>query len=216
MFKNFLRAEVNGRPLTWKDGCALFGIAFILLVMAGVFLPFGPQPKHIAKRTACLSNLKQFGYAVQMYAADNAESAPPYLTTSLSVEGQELFVDALRPYFKSDSSDYIWHCPETPRSLRGEVFSGIEGSGKMSYVHPVEYTRFVRKVDSFKLTAIPDPANLPYLRDPIRGIEEDEGTLLIKSGHGLKFNLLFADGHARAVEMNRNGLSFPKQPRPMD
>jgi prepilin-type processing-associated H-X9-DG protein len=211
MFKNFFKAEVNGRPLTWKNGCALFGIAFILLVVLGVFLPFGPQPKHIAKRAQCLSNLKKFGTAVQMYAADNSESAPPYLTTSLSIDGQARFVDAVRPYIKSDSFDYIWHCPETPRSLRGEVFSGIEGSGKMSYVHPIEYARFVRKVDSFKLTAIPDPANLPYLRDPIRAIEDDEGSLLIKSGHGLKFNLVFADGHAKVVGMNKHGLDFPTQ-----
>jgi prepilin-type processing-associated H-X9-DG protein len=146
-----------------------------------------------------------------MYAADNSESAPPYLTTSLSIDGQARFVDAVRPYIKSDSFDYIWHCPETPRSLRGEVFSGIEGSGKMSYVHPIEYARFVRKVDSFKLTAIPDPANLPYLRDPIRAIEDDEGSLLIKSGHGLKFNLVFADGHAKVVGMNKHGLDFPTQ-----
>ncbi|MEI7577417.1 MAG: hypothetical protein WCK51_11020 [Armatimonadota bacterium] len=205
--KNFFKAEVNGRPLTWKDGCALFGLAFILLVMAGVLLPTG-QPKHIAKRAACLSNLKQFGNAVQLYAADNSESAPPYLTTSLAVEGQTFFADAVSPYIKSEN---VWHCPETPRSLRGNVYMGIEGSGKMSYVHPIEYARFVRKVDSFKLTAIPDPANLPYLRDPIRAIEENEGTLLIKSGHGLKFNLLFVDGHVRVVQMNRDGLSFPKQ-----
>lgn len=211
MSKNFFKTEVNGRPLTWKDGCALFGIALITLVMVGVLIPIGPQPKHIAKRAQCLSNLKQFGHAVQMYAADNSESAPPYLTTSLSVEGQALFVGAVSPYFKPDSFDYIWHCPETPRSLRGEVFSGIEGSGKMSYIHPIEYARFVRKADSFKLTAIPDPANLPYLRDPIRAIEDDEGSLLVKSGHGLKFNLVFADGHAKVVGMNKNGLDFPKQ-----
>ena len=205
--REFFRAEISGRPLTWKDGCVLFGLALILLAMAGILLPTG-QPKHAAKRTACLSNLKQFGVAVQLYAADNAESAPPYLTTSLAVEGQMFFADAVSPYIKSE---YIWHCPESPRSLKEGVFSGIEGSGKMSYIHPIEYARFVRKVDSFKLTAIPDPANLPYLRDPIKSIEDDEGTLLIKSGHGLNFNLLFADGHARVVQMNRNGLSFPKQ-----
>ena len=193
-----------------KGGCALFGLAFILLIFAGVILSFGGQPKHRAKQAACLSNLKQFGIAVQLYAADNAESAPPYVTTCLAVEGQTFFADAVRPYIKSE---YVWHCPETPRSLRGDVFMGIEGSGKMSYVHPIEYARFVRKVDSFKVTAIPDPANLPYLRDPIKSIEEDEGTLLIKSGHGVKFNLLFADGHARVVDMNRNGLRFPTQSR---
>lgn len=213
MFKDSLNTEVNGRPLTWKDGCALFGLAFIVLVMAGVILPFGPQPKHIAKRAQCLSNLKQLGMAVQLYAADNAETAPPYLTTSLSIEGQAKFVEAVSPYVKADSARYVWHCPETPKSLPSDVFSGIEGSGKMSYIHPIEYARFVRKVDSFKLTAIPDPANLPYLRDPIRSIEEEKGVLAIKSGHGIKFNLVFADGHAKAVEMKRNGLSFPKQER---
>lgn len=162
--KNFLKAEVNGRPLTWRDGCALFGLAFIVFVMLGVIFPFSSQPRYAARRTACLFNLKQIGVATHLYAADNADSAPPYLSTSTALAGPEHLVKALNPFIKNES---IWHCPETPRSLRGEVFSGIEGSGMMSYVHPIEYARFVRKTGSFKLTAMPDPANLPYLRDPI-------------------------------------------------
>ena len=206
--KNCLKAEVNGRPLTWRDGCALFGLAFIVLVMLGVIFPFSSRPRYAARRTACLSNLKQIGVATQLYAADNADSAPPYLSTSTALDGHEHLVKALNPFIKNES---IWLCPETPKSLRSEEYSGIEGSGKMSYISPFEYAAYIRKTESFKLTTIPDPANLPYLRDPIRAIEENEGTLLIKSGHGVKFNLLFADGHARAVEMNRNGLNFPKQ-----
>lgn len=186
----------------------MFTTAVIVLILVAFIFPFGNQTKDQARRFSCVSSLKQLGFATRLYAEDNSDSAPPFLTTSIATQGQKHFVAALKPYL---SSAFFWHCPATPRSLREGSYAGIEGSGVISYVHPLEYARYVTKTDTFKLSAIPDPANLPYLRDPIKSIEDDEGTLLIKSGHGLNFNLLFADGHARVVQMNRNGLSFPKQ-----
>jgi len=206
--KNFLKAEVNDRPLTTRDLFALFIFgAFVLFLLAVFFLPERHDHGPISRRAACLSQLKSVGLNLEIYASDNDGYLPPFDTTDPSGKEQELFVRALT----EDIGRPGWFCPDVPKSLRGGRFTGLEGTGATTYVHAEEYRRHRLRVGSFGMSFIPDPANLPYLRDPIKSIEDDEGTLLIKSGHGLKFNLLFADGHARGVQMNRNGLSFPKK-----
>lgn len=56
------------------------GAAFILLaalaIFAAILFPFFGQAKERAQATACLSNVRQLGMAVLMYAADHEERLP--------------------------------------------------------------------------------------------------------------------------------------------
>ena len=213
-FKDFFKAELNGRALTKRDASALLVFAFfVLFLMLVFFFPERHDHGPLSRRALCMSQLKQVGIASLSYSSDNDDYLPPYLTTDPTGSGQKQFVGALNAY---NEREFSWFCPEVPKSMVGGNFTSVEGTGITSYVHSAEFERHILKHGSFGMSVINDPANLPYLRDPIRAIEENDGNLLIKSGHGPKFNLLFADGHARAVDMNRNGLSFPKQPRPQD
>jgi prepilin-type N-terminal cleavage/methylation domain-containing protein len=54
----------------------LLVVVAIIAILASMLLPALSNAKERAKRTSCISNLKQFTYAAQMYAIDNLDKLP--------------------------------------------------------------------------------------------------------------------------------------------
>jgi prepilin-type N-terminal cleavage/methylation domain-containing protein/prepilin-type processing-associated H-X9-DG protein len=118
----------------------LLVVIAIIAILAAILFPVFAQAKAAAKKTACLSNMKQVGTALTMYASDNDDGYPtwsdywalytqvgaPYagndgaVKAAMGGSGQEdlnyYWDSKLLPYVKSDnppkrSYGGVWKCP---------------------------------------------------------------------------------------------------------
>ncbi len=83
-------------------------IAIIALLMA-ILTPALNKSKRQAKAVICLSNLRQWGVAVSMYADDHDGS---FLAGNTGITGGWAWMEILRPYYKNDK---LHLCPEATR-----------------------------------------------------------------------------------------------------
>jgi len=106
----------------------LLVVIAIIAILAAILFPVFAQAREKARQASCLSNTKQIGTAVMMYAQDYDETLVPYRvqTTSSGVNlnpyAAEPFVEPsakkpiffnqlLNPYIKNDG---VWKCPSKP------------------------------------------------------------------------------------------------------
>jgi prepilin-type N-terminal cleavage/methylation domain-containing protein len=107
----------------------LLVVIAIVAILAAILFPVFAQAKNAARKTQCLSNQRQIGTAVQMYAGDQGGTMPltrawnattqknepmtvsypanPYFKTASPVT-RSMWANALEPYIKSWD---IWACP---------------------------------------------------------------------------------------------------------
>jgi len=88
----------------------LLVVIAIIAILAAILFPVFAQAKEAAKRTSCLSNAKQVGLALYMYAGDNDDFTP----TPYEYFGPGPFVledswQLVSPYIKSEN---LWFCPD--------------------------------------------------------------------------------------------------------
>jgi prepilin-type processing-associated H-X9-DG protein len=76
----------------------LLAVTAVLTLLAGFLLPVLAQAREAARRTRCLSNLRQLALAHQTYVDDYDEMLPPWKFDT--VEDQRLWTDYLRPYYR--------------------------------------------------------------------------------------------------------------------
>src|SRR4249920_207696 len=86
----------------------LLVVIAIIAILAAILFPVFAQAKEAAKKTACLSNEKQVGTALQMYLGDNEDTYPPAYyyrnpnaAGSLDATGIEHWSGFMQPYIKN-------------------------------------------------------------------------------------------------------------------
>jgi len=102
----------------------LLVVIAIIAILAAILFPVFSRARENARKTACLSNLKQVGTALMMYVQDFDERYPPASLYNPNYASTGTFVawlPALYPYVKNQK---VFECPSTNGSQYPEVFMG--------------------------------------------------------------------------------------------
>jgi len=88
----------------------LLVVIAIIAILAAILFPVFARARESARRTSCLSNLRQMGMAAHMYAQDNDEYTPcDYYACNSSTTHRRL-VEQMLPYMKNNQ---ILYCPSS-------------------------------------------------------------------------------------------------------
>ncbi|HZP84103.1 MAG TPA: DUF1559 domain-containing protein [Chthonomonadaceae bacterium] len=129
--KSPLSAERRGFTLI-----ELLVVIAIIAILAAILFPVFARAREQARRTSCLSNMKQIGLALHMYAQDYDEVLPVRYGSWDNVGDYEngearTWKNMLMPYIKSQA---VFKCPSNVAAQGGNWVrkaDGTEGRGKI-------------------------------------------------------------------------------------
>ena len=154
-------------------------VTVILMIIISMMMPALALAREKARRTNCVSNLKQIGLSLRSYAIDYVNWFPdPYAPSTLST-------DTLEPRLAMDKlvehqylhSDRIYFCPSTEHDTRIDDDNHIVDP---SHLYLVDEVGPLSEVEAGKHTAIGADRRANHV-DPKGGYK-----------YG---NILFGDGH---------------------
>ena len=117
----------------------LLVVIAIIAILAAILFPVFAQAKAAAKKTACLSNMKQVGTGLYLYAGDyedtfildskyaigNVGGPKCSATLNTNCQGKNSYYISIQPYIKSYQ---LFICPEETRP--NTSYDGVNGTGK--------------------------------------------------------------------------------------
>lgn len=113
-------SKKEGVPMKWSKTSVssrdkaftlieLLVVIAIISILAAILFPVFARARENARRTSCLSNLKQLGMGVMMYVQDYDETYPNITTLGTS----HYWFDKIEPYVKSKQ---VFLCPSARRN----------------------------------------------------------------------------------------------------
>jgi len=119
----------------------LLVVIAIIAILAAILFPVFSRAREQARKTACLSNMKQIGQALMMYVQDWDETFP--YTTSCQAPGVGAATDQpqgkLHPYIKNVD---VWTCPSEAiynRESNLSQYGNLAGWPGWPWRFPVEF-----------------------------------------------------------------------------
>jgi prepilin-type N-terminal cleavage/methylation domain-containing protein/prepilin-type processing-associated H-X9-DG protein len=107
----------------------LLVVIAIIAILAAILFPVFSRAREQARKAACVSNLKNIGMAMQMYAQDWDEKWVPMWTQSWyqGHSGRDWWMWLIQPYVKNLA---LFKCPSNPAAWRGTAVFGDPNSGE--------------------------------------------------------------------------------------
>jgi prepilin-type N-terminal cleavage/methylation domain-containing protein/prepilin-type processing-associated H-X9-DG protein len=135
----------------------LLVVIAIIAILAAILFPVFAQAREKARGAACLSNVKQLGLALQMYAQDYDETLPNHAADTdkfLDPKAPANWAKAVSPYAKNTQ---IFACPSAPLEPRLKTaappFNSYQGNA------------VVLSVQGTTLARIPNPADIIFCQE---------------------------------------------------
>ena len=162
----------------------LLVVIAIIAILAAILFPVFSRAREQARKTACLSNLKQIGQALMMYVQDWDEGYPFNIMWCSLQPNQYFQMTAayrLDPYVKSPG---VWQCPSSSMGRHLVNRKNPDGSASnLDYVYPgsfygyyvnVGYNPYMGRVCPYNTTIIkqsqlPTPAETVAIADSSLG-----------------------------------------------
>lgn len=200
----------------------LLVVVAIVSVLAAILFPVFARARENARRTSCLSNLRQIGLGMMMYVQDHDERYPRayYYPNDESSNGTIFWRDMVSPYTKSEA---VYWCPSA-HFVSGvgiginngnygvnEQFIRLPSRDKSTYImseinRPSELYMLMDS-GTYKLAKgnVSSSSNWNYLpgagtvggrcNDTTRGYDD-----CMKGRHFHGVNMAFADGHVKWIK----------------
>lgn len=192
----------------------------IIALLAGLLFPVFSRARAKGRETACLSNIRQIGMAIMMYAEDYDERYPwavdatdrytpqiwnDYPEWQQWIPYMPLLHEVLMPYCRSAE---IWRCP----SDYGYVYQDF--NCEPLDATPSSYQKFgtsyvFRTEIAFRqmmLSGFQYPAEVNVIMDSSGAWHGSEGIMRTRAEcfdsrfyRGYRYNVLFGDGHAKNI-----------------
>lgn len=152
--------------VTRKKGFTLIELLVVIAIisiLAAILFPVFARARENARRTSCLSNIKQMGLALMQYTQDYDEGLPPTHITGYTgsypdntpwVSGNLYWAQILHPYHKSTQ---VFFCPSSPSPDRTDPRRSNYGANEA--VLPIP------PATPLKLVAIVSPASIYVMMD---------------------------------------------------
>ncbi len=181
----------------------LLVVIAIIAILAAILFPVFARAREKARQASCLSNLKQIGLAVLMYAQDYDDVICPYVDSNYNFTTMAWWV-VIDPYIKNDQ---IRKCPSrrgTGETDYGVVYPHVSGVGTAKSLAEIQYpaeTAMLTETEGQSSPTAP-PGNLYLCYCPFCYAE---GAISWAYYHGLAYpgrhnegnNACFVDGHAK-------------------
>ncbi len=209
----------------------LLVVIAIIAILAAILFPVFARARETAKKSACLSNMKQLAQAWIMYSDDYDGATPALfldyrLGLGMYTDKHTTWMEEMYPYVKAyqvfgcPSGTFI---PKTAADIRSDRWPGMELFGRLTYgwnatvfnypwLFPVfqsdldrpAETAFVCDTIGANFVSLPGPQSMYWNQPGDYG--EGEGPQYMarppSNRHNGTVNVAFCDGHARALPYN--------------
>lgn len=192
----------------------LLVVIAIIAILAAILFPVFAQAKEAAKKTACLSNMKQLGLGVQMYLADSDDrmyfrsGSANSRSGNIPTANENRWWNMLMPYVKNKD---IFRCPSdsvpTPSKdlnngtsiLRSYIsIFPAESLIATSVENVVDTPVVTEKWGQDSLGPITDSWIEPYNGDFSIDSHDTTKTYKAADRHAKQMNMVFFDTHAKS------------------